>query len=271
MATKFIKYENALLKIAGQDILANSATLSIEASLDPVVDVTGEVIRYVPNAPVRGTLSFTHYCTGSFHDFLNPTTAIEHTGEPFNGSFAGVEFGSGYIKSLSFDVRPFQPIVFNSEIDIYGELTQLTDGGDSSTYLKDNQSYPENFQFHHGLKSYLAGDDLGVNNKVSFSYSAQASRNPVVTIGNELPYRVTKENVKINMSIEGEDFGNILKFSGNQASIRANIYGVYGDSVAQEFGCTGQVYANELTASAGGYMQGNLSIGQEYLTGKAAV
>ena len=76
MATKFIKYENALLKIADQSIMAESAELGVAAALQPVTNITGSVIRYAPTAPVRGTLSFTHYCTGAFHDFLNPLTAI---------------------------------------------------------------------------------------------------------------------------------------------------------------------------------------------------
>ena len=91
------------------------------------------------------------------------------------------------------------------------------------------------------------------------------------SIGNELPYRVTKENVVIDMQVEGEDFGNILKYTGNNASIRIQVYSVYGSSALAEFGCTGQVYSNNLSASSDGYLRGGLSISQEYLTGKAAV
>lgn len=271
MATKFIKYENALLKIANQTILANQATIGVEASLQPITNVTGSIIRYAPTAPIRGTLSFTHYCTGSFHDFLNPITAIEHTGEPLNGSLGGVQFASGYVRSLSFDVQPFQPIVFQSEIDIYGELTQLSDDGDEDLDRKNLPVIPEDTLIGHGLRSYLAGDDIGINKKVSFSYSASADRNPVVTIPNELPYRVTKENVMISMSVEGEDFGDILKVTGNQAGVEIQVYDVYGDSAITQFGCTGQIYKNNLSATAGGYIQGGLSLSQEFLTGKAEV
>jgi len=229
-------------------------------------------LRYAPTSPIKGTLSFSHYCTGNFHDFLNPITAIEHTGEPFSGSFAGVVFGSGYIKSLSFDVQPFQPIIFQSEIDIYGELTQLEDsGGEDLARATGFEGYPENMQIGHGLRSYLAGDDIGINKQVSFSYSATAARNPVVTIGNELPYRVTKEDVMISMTVDGEDFGNILKYTGNNASLRIQVYDVYGSSALAEFGCTGQIYSNNLSVSSDGYIQGDLSVSQEYLTGKAAV
>lgn len=272
MATKFIKYENALVEIAGKTIFANSASLGVEASLEPVSDVDGSVLRYAPNSPVKGSLSFSHYCTGDFHDFLNPITAIEHTGEPFMGSFAGVNFTSGYIKSLSFEVQPFQPIIFNSEIDIYGELTQLNNNGSQDLDTKNSlESYPEDTKIAHSLRSFLAGDDIGINKNLSFSYSSSADRNPVVTIGNELPYRVTKENVSINMTVNGEDFGNVISYTGNNAAIVAKIYDVYGESALFEFGCTGQIYKNNLSAQSDGYVQGDLSVSQEYLTGKAAV
>lgn len=269
MATQFIKYEDALLEIEGVTILANSASLRLESSLSPVTDVTGSVIRYAPESPIKGTISFEHYCTGTFHDFLNPVTAIEHTGEPLEGSLAGVIFKSGYVRSLSFSVQPFQPIVFSSEIDIYGELTSLNDNGGEDKARKLLPSYPEDVQISHSLRSYMAGDDVGINNQVAFSYSASADRNPVVTVGNELPYRVTKENVRIQMSVNGEGFGNVLTMTGNNAALRIQVYDVYGTSALAEFGCTGQVHSNNLSVSSNGYVEGGLSLSQEYLTGKA--
>ena len=271
MATKFIKYEKALLKVADTSIFAENARLSFDASLEPVTDVTGSIIRYAPQGPVKGYLNFSHYCTGDFHDFLNPLTAIEHTGEALSGSFAGMTFESGFIKSLSFSVAPFQPILFESEMDLYGSLGVLNNDGDSDATFESYSSIQEDVTIGHGLRSFLAGDNLKVNKQISFDYSVSTDRNPVVTIGNEVPYRVTKENVMINLSVKGEDFGNAISFTGNNAGVAINIYDVYGDSALAEFGCTGQIYKNDISAAANGFMQGSLSISQEYLTGKAAV
>ena len=271
MATRFIKYEKALLKIANTSIFAENATLSFSASLEPVTDVTGSVIRYAPQGPTKGTLSFSHYCTGDFHDFLNPLTAIEHTGEALNGSFAGMTFESGFIKSLSFSVAPFQPILFQSEMDLYGSLGSLNNVGQSDENFESYNSIEEEVPIGHGLRSFLAGDDIYINKKMSFDYSVTANRNPVVTIGNEVPYRVTKENVMINMTVKGEDFGRAISYTGTNAGVAIKIYDVYGESPLTEFGCTGQIYQNDLSAGANGFMQGSLSISQQYLTGKAAV
>tara|TARA_R100000458_G_scaffold54462_1_gene57596 strand:+ start:176 stop:973 length:798 start_codon:yes stop_codon:yes gene_type:complete len=262
MATKFIKYEKALLKIADTNIMAESAELGVSASLQPVTHITGSVIRYAPTSPVKGTLSFSHYCTGSFHDFLNPLSAIEHTGEPLNGSLAGMTFSSGYIRSLSFSVAPFAPILFRSEMDIYGELSALDDDGDSDNDLRNE------LILGHSLRSYMAGTDVKVNKKVSFDYSVSCDRNPVVTVGNELPSRVSKENVRISLGIAGEDVGDAVSITGNYAALNINVFSTYGDSSIATFGCTGQVFSQNLSVSEGGYIDGSISVSQEYLTGR---
>jgi hypothetical protein len=262
MATKFIKYEKALLKIADTNIFAESAELGVQASLQPITNVTGSVIDYAPTAPVKGTLSFSHYCTGTFHDFLNPLTAIEHTGEPLAGSLAGMTFASGYIKTLSFSVTPYAPILFRSEMDIYGELSAISDVGEADNTLRNETNVS------HSLRSYMAGTDVKVNKKVSFDYSVSCSRNPVVTVGNELPSRVTKEDVRINLSIAGEDVGDIMSITGNYAELNIKVFDTYGDSALATFGCTGQIFSQDLSIRGGGYIDGTIAASQAYLTGR---
>jgi len=110
--------------------------------------------------------------------------------------------------------------------------------------------------------------DLKINKKVSFDYSVSCSRNPVVTVGNELPSRVTKEDVRINLSIAGEDVGDAIGITGNYAALNINVFDTYGDSPLAVFGCTGQVFNQNLAVSEGGYIDGTISVSQEYLTGR---
>ena len=265
MATRFIKYEKALLRIADQNIFAESAELGVEASLQPVNNITGSVINYAPTAPVKGTLSFSHYCTGAFHDFLNPLTEIENTGEPLTGSLAGMTFSSGYIKGLSFSVTPYAPILFRSEMDIYGELAVLP-----TTGMADNSMRNET-NLSHSLRSYLAGTETNINKKVSFDYAVSCSRKPVVMAGNDMPSRVTKEDVRINLGIAGEDVGGTMSITGNYAALNINIFDTYGTSAMAQFGCTGQIFSQNLSVTEGGYIDGTISVSQEYLTGRMLV
>jgi hypothetical protein len=264
---KFIKYEKALLEIESQSILAESAELGVESSLTPVENITGSVMRYVATAPLKGTLSFSHYLTGRLHEFLNPLTNIERTGEPLRGNLGGIEFTSGYIKGLQFSVSPFSPVLMESTLDIYGELT-VSASGKSDVNLR-NQT-----KLGHGAKSYVAGTDVDINNKLGFSYSVVCDRIPQVVIGSGLPSRVTKENVQINMTIRGEDMGKVLSQTGQAAVANAYIYDVYGnagDTPLGCFGCTGQIHSQSVTASEGTYMAGEVSLSQDYLTGRKVI
>lgn len=263
MATKFIPFENTLVSVNGDNIFAENANLNIQADLTTVEGVTGNVIRYAPNGPIRGTFSFSHYMTGSLPQYLNPLNEIS---EPFSGSFGGVKFQSGYARSLSFSVEPFSPIKVNSQIEVYGELTSLPDNGENRFGIRLQSGLA------HGQYSYLAGSDLGISNTTSFSYSVSTSRNPVTTIGNELPYRVTKEDVEISMSVRGEDIGNILKASGNHAVINVNLFDIYESTTPIDtFSCTGQIISQSLSSNNQGYMGGSISVFQTYLTGKSII
>ncbi len=264
---KFIKYEKALLEIEGQSILAENAELGVEASLTPVENITGSVMNYVAGGPVKGSISFTHYLTAPLDGFLNPLTNVERTGEPLRGNLGGVEFTSGYIRSLSFSVAPFEPILVRSEMDIYGDL-EIKESGKSDMSLRDKTGLA------HGARTYLGGDDIGVNEKLRFSYSVSCDRNPVVLIGEELPSRVTKENVSISMTVEGEDMGKVVSATGYAAVADIYVYNVYGsvnDGPIGRFGCTGRAYSQNISVAKGTHMAGEISISQDYLTGKQVI
>jgi hypothetical protein len=103
---------------------------------------------------------------------------------------------------------------------------------------------------------------------VSFDYSVSTERNPVVTVGNELPSRVTKENVRINLSIAGEDVGDAIKSTGNYAELNVKVLDTYGTSPLATFGCSGQIFNQDLSVTEGGYIDGTIGVSQEYMTGR---
>ncbi len=126
----------------------------------------------------------------------------------------------------------------------------------------------------HGARTYLGGDDIGVNEKLRFSYSVSCDRNPVVLIGEELPSRVTKENVSISMTVEGEDMGKVVSATGYAAVADIYVYNVYGsvnDGPIGRFGCTGRAYSQNISVAKGTHMAGEISISQDYLTGKQVI
>ena len=86
-----------------------------------------------------------------------------------------------------------------------------------------------------------------------------------------MPSRVTKEDVRINLGIAGEDVGGTMSITGNYAALNINIFDTYGTSAMAQFGCTGQIFSQNLSVSEGGYIDGTISVSQEYLTGRMLV
>jgi hypothetical protein len=126
----------------------------------------------------------------------------------------------------------------------------------------------------HGARTYAAGTDIGIDEKLGFSYSVSCSRNPVLTLGSGLPVRVTKEDVQIGMQVQGEDLGKVLTNTGYEATLDIYIHDVYaaaGATAIGRFGCTGQAFSQNVSVGNNGTMAGEISIAQKYLTGRRVV
>ena len=94
----FLKYEDVLIKGAGESSFAQQASINVNTSLQPVRLIDGTIHRYAAANGARGTLSFSHYLTGSIASFLDVTGVAETS---TNGSFGGLTFNNAYLKSTS--------------------------------------------------------------------------------------------------------------------------------------------------------------------------
>ena len=249
----FLRYEDVLLQVNGESVLATNANVNLSAGSVPVRLVDGSIHRYAPEGGIRGEVNFQHYLTGALPSFLDVTGVNE---DAVAGSFGGMTFSSAYLRSLSFSVNPYSPIIVSSSFDIYGPL-----GGSISANYDPELKKSE---CSHGIKSFLNGIGDQVNTTLSFNYSVTANRNPVYSIGNRLPDRVTKQEVEINMGVRGNSIGSQLELAGNAANLVCNIFDMNGTAPLQKFRCSGQIVEQSLEASANGYLNGNLSVTQAF-------
>ena len=67
----FLKYEDVLVQVDGQSVFAQNASIDVSAPVEPVRLFNGTIHRYAPAQAPKGTLTFTHYLTGSLASFLN--------------------------------------------------------------------------------------------------------------------------------------------------------------------------------------------------------
>lgn len=245
------------------------------------------VFKQVATAGVVGSLEVSFYPNqGNLQNFFNLTDIINtNTFPPVNedkivGSFGNFKFDDAYLSSFNFSMSPNSVIQAKATFDLYGELE--LDETISETYYNSNlyqqQSIP------HSQNSSIVGvTNLGMNHPTSFSYNISVQRNPkydTTNINNNndnnlVPSRVTRERCDINMSINGEGFDPDLLsdgLNGKSANISVTLKDLSYDSTASDnkqgilntFHCSGIVTNQALSVSSEGYLDGSLSITQNF-------
>jgi|TARA_B100000902_G_C27278579_1_gene900313 hypothetical protein len=245
----FLKYEDVLLKVAGESIFAQQASINVSTSLEPVRLIDGSIHRYAASNGARGTLSFSHYLTGSIASFLDVTGVAETS---TNGSFGGLTFDNAYLKSMQFQVQPYAPILVESSFDFYGSFSNSISASHDVELAKDKYS--------HAIKSFVAGTPSNMNHTLSFSYAVNAARTPVYLAGETVPTRVTKEATNIQMTVQGDNIGTNINHGGAEANLRCSIFDINDSTALQNFHCSGRISQQELNVDQQGYLVGQISV-----------
>jgi hypothetical protein len=261
MGNKFLKYEDVLLSVQNTPVFASSVQIGVQGSVEPVHLINGQLLRYCANDGLKGTININYLLTGANPSYFNITGSTE---DPVAITFNNVSV-SGYISSLNLSVKPFSPVEASVSFDFFGPFAALAQ--DSASY--SSNSMRNAAKIGYAAKTVLGGvTNLGINNTMAFSYSASASRSPHYLVGYTTPFRVSKQNVVVQMTINGENIGNYLDVTGNSAYLTASIYDIYdGSTILDTFTCSGQVVGQDLSVSQGGYLNGTLNVRQEFLTG----
>ena len=254
----FLKYEDVVITLGNEKIFADTAGINVDASVAESKNIYGEIERYAPTNGLRGELSFEYYMTGAIPSYLN-MTGIPDT-KTRNGAFGGLAFTDAYARSYSLGVQPYSPVKINSSIDFYSALTSnLSSSSSDPTDL----SYWKN-QYAHGIRSYVLGAPSNINNTLSVDYSVSAVRRPVYLAGETSPTRVTKEAIEINMSLRGDNIGEFLLVSGRHAEITCHMLDMNTNTVLDKLKCSGQITRQELSVSPQSYLNGVISVRQDF-------
>ena len=264
-----------------------------------------EVMRsYAADYGVKGTLNVDYYMnTGNLQSFFDLTGLSDINSypqvdeSPVSGSFGDYQFDHAYLREVSFDARPFEPVTSRAVFDIFGTLkyqeglSEEIINSDYGCNLREQLTVP------HGLRTTINGaDSIGMETPIGFSYSISCQRNPEYNVpvdGNsdplgELPVRVTKENVDVEVRIDGEKLDPYLKITGQRAEISVslsdigfseefsdnnfgelknfNLIGnlVYPEPVPEILASHGVMESDTLSVGEGGYLRGTASIKQSF-------
>ena len=294
-----IVYPGGQSLLVAQDVYPGDYHITVQSTGDTVLryeeDIEMgeiEVLRnYAAQEAAKGTLAVTYYMnTGNIHSFFDVSGLIDPDVYPqvqegkVTGCIGDYFFDNAYIRDLSFQAQPFQVIQTSINLDIYGTLRYVEGNGTEIIYNYDKvcpRLREEQLTVPHGMTTNVDGlSDVGIKYPLGFSYSIAATRNTVFELpisGNldesgEIPTRVSKENIVISANIQGNNLSPYLKITGKRADLTINLQDIgfskeFTDNnfgKLNEFKIYGVLESNNLRVSEGGFLEGSVSVKQEY-------
>jgi len=274
----FTSFRNCLIELGSTQVFATSANLSIETSLQRDVRIEGYDVgtagalindpKLVPTAGVKGNLSF-EFVISDEHFNVDPVDGKNSIHKIFElnrymspelakiGRIGNYRFFNAGIKSLSFEMRPFDLIRARAEYEIFGSVVEVQSKSlpvQTGCYIDgvldpDKQSetvcnaaggvWRYGINPAEGLKSFGTVTANGINlatqesydiqlisanysvvAKRKYNYTMRANEHPIAQFvpGAMMPYRVSLSEVEVNCSISSNKIIPNMNESGHLQS-----------------------------------------------------
>lgn len=306
-----ISYPGGQSLYLSEDLYPGDYHIKVKSTGETVLDLYGDVpygevdvIRnYSAQAEVKGRLNISYYMnTGNLDSFADLTGLAEPNIYPqvnerkVTGSIGDYKFNDAYLTELSFNAEPFSIIEANLDLDVYGKM-EYVDGW--SEYILNEMPCVRRRQYTvpHAMNTKVYGaNGIGIDYPLNFNYTITANRYPEIPIpvsgfideDGELPARVTKNEIDITISIEGEKLDPFLKITGQRADITISLSDIgfekdftdnnYGklnefklagnlilpDAVPAELEQYGVKDEDALSVSEGEFLRGRATVRQSY-------
>jgi hypothetical protein len=245
---KYIRHQECEVEINQQKIFAKNAKLTSTSNATEQRVYGGGLRYYAASSPLSASVDFDYYITGK----EDPIGSL--TGDmSCSGRFCGIEFSGAYLSNYSIRIEAYKPVQFHAGFVIYSGHNGETQTGSfegSSTGLA-NGAYTELLNFNK--------NSIGLDFPQSISYDVECERTPNYVIGSEFPSDVRYGSVKRKMSVEGENIGSVISFSGKDfgemvVSPRNIDYAARGQTLR----CRGIITSQNLSVSSNGLLMGSV-------------
>jgi len=246
----FVKYTECPVSINGDNIFALNASLNAASQVVANITQGGNLEDYSPTAGLGAGVNFDYYVTGLEDGIASLTGDIACSGE-----FGGIKFSGAYLQDYSVKIKPYVPVEFSAKFVIYSGYSQELETG----------SFEANeINIANGAKTSLTNitqANIGLDNPVSIEYAVHCDRDANYTIGGEFPSDVRFGKVTKQLSIDGENIGSLISYSGKDfAGISISPKNINNISRGQTLDCSGIISAQTLSVEAGGIVNGNIEI-----------
>ena len=250
---------NAKLKIDDHEIMASTAQLSLNASMEPAY-VAGARHSDVFKASngIGGQLSFNYYLTGTdyFKSFITGQGETKDDGgeiipNPISGNFGGLNFDSGYLTSYTVNFPPNSPAVASASVSFFDEL--------KGTFVSESVAPADPIDvlnFSNAVISSSFEEDV-VDNFIEGAFNYSSDVTPAYLIGETKPSRVSFGVKSVSMNFEVDNPTGNLPVSGSSAQVevalkRFNNVGIPMENWTLRSGPTNDNYSPFVSTSTTG-------------------
>lgn len=247
---KYIRHQECVFEVDGNKFLATSANLTAQSSAQDNRTYRGGLLSYEATEPLNATIDVEYYITGK-EDLIGSLTGEASC----NGKFCGIHFSGACLTSYSVNIEPYKPVSFSASFSIYSGYHQETQTGSfvGSTSGLANGAFTE-------LKNFNK-NNIGIDFPQKISYNVESERLPNYIIGHEYPQYVTLGKVNRGISIQGENIGPLIDFSGRDfATIKISPKNRGKIARGQTVECAGRIVSQNLTISKDSLMKGSVDI-----------
>lgn len=245
MSSPYLRFEDGKISLASQDLMVNSATLSMNPVLtaervygDYDASIAGaktQFINFMPTGGINGKLDIEFYISadtfaidGQINNINRMFDIKEGMSErPINGNKVGrYIFDNAYLTSFGFSFQPFKVIRANASYDIYGSIEKR---GVADRFKKAS------VDFAHGLKSFgnMTASGVDAESAVGGQFEI-TSLDYKITVNRQIHHRIrAMENIEVDDAASGvvpvrvstESIEKEVQIKSNEIIPQLNAYG----------------------------------------------
>jgi hypothetical protein len=255
----------------GQFFLATDASFSVDSSLEAnkVFGKSRISDDYNIAGPAVGKFSAT------FLPLIGPNSATQTANQMalitgLTGDFAvghtiqvgGLNLKQCYLSTLNLDISPQSIITVKADFDVFNlsEITGQSFTGQSVSHMLTNNGSGAYLEGIHALALGVSGSGVSLpDSKEQISIRCSANRSPVYNLGDVYPSTVILDSVEKQVSINGENVGNFISYSGENAILNLAFHpfstfvtGTVTNNGLFNICTTGKVVSQNLDVSAEG-------------------
>jgi hypothetical protein len=208
-----LKFNNITVKISGQSILAQSASIDEANSLLPLfaIGYNGN-LGASPNGPIKTTINLEYIhesATDISQKLVDRIRNYDFNSFPTQIIVAG-RTGMAYINNYSLNVSPNDVVMVGAQYDIYTELTGQLSEQNRIKFYSGNLSGVG----HYWTTYAKSSNGLTTGAIFQFNYSFQSNFSPIYKIGSAIPVQVKFLNGQEQFNFTSEYAGNKITCSG---------------------------------------------------------